>query len=398
MFDLSRLASLFTLPNLFTLFSLLYIYQALQLGARIVKEWPLFRAEPLSPDKQNVAEQASFFIAVPPGVFIHELCHALAIWLFGGQVVKFGYWFFWGYVIPLGNFTLAQDWFISLAGTLGSLLFGLLLWLSLRHHPSTTLRYFALRAFRFQVHFSLIYYPLFTLFLPFGDWITIYNFAATPILSSLTAVSHLILLLLFLYADRNGWFEMPSFKTVAAQAHFRQLAATLPTQDDNGRLTHINYLRSGHAPKRASRTLQQFLHHNPNSADGHLQQALLHSPKTDHVSPKAFASAQKALHLGLTSPTAQALAYELMGRFYLDQGQGQLAREQFTAALTALGSTAPQQAHLLHLRSQAYRRETRLDEAVRDLDAAISLAQQANDSQTAVFYQHEKEIMAQAFR
>lgn len=399
MFDLSRLASLFTLPNLFTLFSVFYAYRAVQLSARIVRDWHSLHTEPLSRYKQSLAEQASFFIAVPPGVFIHELCHALAIWLFGGQVTRFGYWFFWGYVVPQGNFSLAQDWFISVAGTLGSLLFGFSLWLILRHHSSSTFRFFALRAFRFQLHFSLIYYPLFTLFLPFGDWITIYNFQATPILSGITAVFHATLLLLFLYADRHGLFEMPSFATVEAQTQFEQLA-NMHAQDENGRLAHITYLRTGHAPQRTRRALQQFLHNNPHSAAGHLQQALLDSEHQREIPKKAFTNAQQAINLGLTQPRHQALAHEIIARFYLDQGKGQPAREQLTAALLIVSNVDgadPQRAQLLHLRSQAYRRETRLDEALRDLDDAIVLAKRANDEQTAVFYQKEKEMMAHTF-
>ena len=397
MFDLTRPFSLFNLFNLFTLF---YVYRALQLAVRLVRERPLLSKEPLSRYQQGLAEQASFFIGVPPGVFIHELCHALSIWLFGGQVVEFGYRVFWGYVVPNGRFSAAQDWFISLAGTLGNLLFGTILWLALRHNKSSSVRFFALRAFRFQVHFGLIYYPLFTLFLPVGDWLTIYNFSATPVLSGLTAVFHATLLLLFLYADRIGWFETPSFETVEAQMQFSQLASSLNTQNENGRLAYINYLRSGHAPKRARRALQQFLQDNPHSAVGHLQQALLHSEGQRELPKKAFESAQQALNLGLTQPRQQALAHEIVARFYLDQGKGQPAREQLTMALLALGKTSesePQQARLLHLRSQAYRRETRLDEALRDLDDAILLAQQANDQKTAVFYQKEKEIMAHTF-
>ncbi|MCA9968075.1 MAG: hypothetical protein KC423_27705, partial [Anaerolineales bacterium] len=71
MFDLTRPFSLFNLFNLFTLF---YVYRALQLAVRLVRERPLLSKEPLSRYQQGLAEQASFFIGVPPGVFIHELC------------------------------------------------------------------------------------------------------------------------------------------------------------------------------------------------------------------------------------------------------------------------------------------------------------------------------------
>lgn len=110
------------------------------------------RQEPLTGEKQRLAEQAAFFLGVPPAVFVHELAHAVAVLAFGGQVAEFGYRVFWGYVVPQG-FTALENWIIALVGTLGSLGFGALLWLVLRRHESRTLQYFGLRAFRFQIYF-----------------------------------------------------------------------------------------------------------------------------------------------------------------------------------------------------------------------------------------------------
>ncbi|MCZ7670661.1 MAG: M50 family metallopeptidase [Chloroflexi bacterium] len=146
----------------------------------------------------------------PLGVFFHELGHALAVWFFGGTVVGFNFRFFWGEVEHFGVYTLPERWLISLAGTLGSLLFGLGVWLALRHNRVSSLRYFGLRAFRFQIYFSLLYYPLFSIILPIGDWRVIYDFAATPILSSVTLVVHLLFLAAYWLYDRQGSFEAPA--------------------------------------------------------------------------------------------------------------------------------------------------------------------------------------------
>ena len=143
--------------GLFNIFSLIYIFRSLQLSVTIGREWSLLVQEPLTRHKKSIAEQASFFIAVPLGVFWHEFGHALAVWVSGGQVAEFGYRVFWGYVVPQGMFTPAQYWFISLAGTLGSLVFGAGIWLLLKANRHSTLSYFGLRAFRFQVYFSTIY-------------------------------------------------------------------------------------------------------------------------------------------------------------------------------------------------------------------------------------------------
>src|SRR5690606_15334335 len=157
------------ITGLFNLLALLYIGRAVQLAIQVIRNWNAVRQEPLTREKQRLAEQAAFFLGVPPAVFVHELAHALAVVLFGGQVAEFGYRVFWGYVVPVGSFTAIENWIIAVAGTLGSLAFGALVWLGLRRNESRTLQYFGVRAYRFQIYFSLVYYPLFSLFLPIGD-------------------------------------------------------------------------------------------------------------------------------------------------------------------------------------------------------------------------------------
>lgn len=383
------------------LLSLFYAYRAMQLAIQIFRQRTQLLASPLTRYKKQIAEQASFFIAVPPGVLIHELGHAVAVWLFGGQVVEFAYRVFWGYVLPDRVFPAPQEWFVSVAGTLGSLLFGLVLWLGLRRHSAASVRYFARRAFRFQVYFSLIYYPLFTLVLPIGDWRTIYDFSATPILSGATAVFHAGLLLLFWYADRIGWFEAPSHASEAAEQQFQRLEQAVAQNPNHAanQLAYIDRLRQGGATRTAHRQLEQFLADNPHSAEGHLQLAALQGENRGDISPQAKNNAQNALSLGLAQPQQKAAAYQIIGRFYLSSGQGKLAEEQFSEALTAVSQLSENlanprlRAHLLHLRSQAYRRERQFEHAVADLNEAIKIARQTQNEQALLFYQSEKESL-----
>ncbi len=109
------------MTGLFNVLALLYIGRAVQLAIRIGREWSSLRREPLTRAKQRLAEQAAFFLGVPPAVFIHELAHALAVLAFGGRVIEFGYRVFWGYVVPQGVFTATQNWIVAIAGTVGSL-------------------------------------------------------------------------------------------------------------------------------------------------------------------------------------------------------------------------------------------------------------------------------------
>ena len=282
------------MTSLFNVLALVYIVRAIQLAVQIGRNWGALRQEPLTGAKQRQAEQAAFFLGVPPAVLVHEAAHALAVVAFGGRVVEFGYRVFWGYVVPDGVFSAAENWLIAIAGTLGSLAFGTAVWLVARRSPSRTIRYFGLRAVRFQIYFSLLYYPLFSLFLPIGDWRSIYDFGATPILSAATAVAHALALLWFWRADRVGTFEMVAFESAAAQSRFERAGNSLG--DPMVQLQAIAALQVGGAPHQARTALDIFLSDYPQSAEGHLQKALLRGGR-GQVDPDAARSAERALSL-----------------------------------------------------------------------------------------------------
>ncbi len=385
------------LTGLFNVLALLYVGRAILLVVQIVRNRDEWRQEPLTRAKQQQAEQAAFFVGVPPAVLVHELAHAVAIWLFGGQVVEFGYRVFWGYVVPQGSFTAGQNWFIAIAGTLGSLAFGAALWLLLRRNRSRTVQYFGLRAFRFQIYFSLLYYPLFSLFLPIGDWRTIYNFAATPLLSGATAVAHAALLGWFWRADRAGAFERPAFDTAAEQARHETTAAA--AGDPAARLRAVQTLRQGGAPHRANRALDAFLVAYPNSAEGHLQRALLGTQGRGGVGRPSVEAARRALALGLREANDVALAHQLIALYELERGDGRAAQIELDAALTPASGYHPdwlpdlRRAELHALRGQAYRRQARYEDAYGEIGLGVALAVAAGREDVARRLRDEQELI-----
>jgi tetratricopeptide (TPR) repeat protein len=391
---------------LFYALSLFQAYRGLQLARSIQQNWHTIKQEPLTWQKAHFAGQAAFYLAVPPAVFVHELFHAIPIWVFGGRVVECGYGFYWGYVQADRFFLPSQEWFISLAGTLGSLAFGLLLWLLLHRHPISAWRYFAFRAFHFQILFSLIYYPIFTAISFIGDWRTIYNFNATPGLSAATAVTHVGLLLLFRRADRRGWFEMPRFESQAERVAFDELAhqATVNPQDGLLPLRYIERLRHHGAPNKATHQLKQFLKQHPNSAEAHIQLAILQSKDQNHITRRSKESAEKALHLGISVEPSLVMAHQILGQYAMERERMEQAINHFSEAI-ATAVTKPTEAEeipvhrqlhnarLYHLRSRAYRRLGQFDAAYKDIQQALALAQATANERQITYYQRELEIL-----
>ncbi len=393
---------------LFNFFALLYLFRGAQVVWQIVRQWGELKQEPLSRAKKGLADQASFFVAVPPSVAFHELCHALATWLVGGQIVDFGYGGFWGYVVPVGNFTPAENWFIAIAGTLGTLLFGVGIWLAFRHHRASSFRYFGLRAFRFQLYFALVYYPIFTIFVPtISDWRIIYDFSATPVLSGITAVLHIVSLIIFYRADRAGWFEVAGFETVDEQAAFESLAQQAAQNPDDRQLIMpvIDGLRRGGAAHKATYELQQYLQTHADDGDALALLAALQAGKNNHISAKSKANAEKALQVGIQNPRQEAAAWRILGEYALERNQYPTAVAHFSQGITVLNNRPADdfgrrdyqnyQAYLYHQRSLAYRRQSRYDLAYQDMEQAVRLAQEAGQEQQTAVYQQELHIIEQ---
>jgi hypothetical protein len=389
------------MPSMFTLFdilALLYVFRGAQLLITIWRQWPEFKSEPLTAQKKTLANQASFFIAVPLSVLIHELAHAVAVIMAGGEILDFHYRAFYGYVEHVGNYTAAQLWWIALVGTLGSLAFGLVLWFFLRSVRSSSIRYFALRALRYQIYFSLIFYPLFTLFGFDGDWRIIYDFTSTPILSVVTAVFHVSILYAFWRFDRQGWFEAPAFTDVAGQEHFAELSAGAAAnpQDIALQLQVIDTLRRGGAPEKAKHQLNRVIIDHPESSLAILESAALKSSGKGSVPAAAAEDAQKALDLGLASPSQEMFAYDLLGRYQSERGQLDPALQSLSAALdlAVMSGSSAASIDLLIRRSQIYRRQKNYTLAYQDLQQALTLGQRTGSEQLLQHVNQEIEVLA----
>lgn len=381
--------------------SLLQAYRAVQLAGRIQKDWSGFRQPPLTRQKMHMVERAAFFLAIPPSVLVHELFHAIPIWQFGGRVVSCGYGFYWGYVQPDRFFPPIEEWIISFGGTLGSLLFALVLFALLNWNESRTLRYFGRQSLRILLHYSLIYYPIFTALTFIGDWRVIYDFGATPVLSGGTAVIHAVILLLFWQANRRGWFEMIGHETMEEAEDFTQLKDQWQLNPHDAKLTLqiVDAMRQGGAPHKAITHLQRAIKQNPNVAGFYLQLALLQHGGKGTVPGAAVHNLEKALQLGLSDPRHQAMAHHLLGQHALDKGQGQVALDHLNQAIRAVDSWTESpinplfQANLYHLRSLVQQRLQQPELARQDAQRAVALAQGTENERAVAFYQQKLEMI-----
>lgn len=381
--------------------SLLQAFRAVQLALRIRQDWTGFRKSPLTRYKMAVAEQGAFLLAIPPSVLVHELFHAIPIWFFGGRVVNCGYGFYWGYVQPDRFFSAPQEWIISLGGTIGSLLFAAVLFAVLYRHKSQSLRYFGWRSLRTLLFYSLIYYPIFTAVSFIGDWRTIYDFGATPLLSGGTAVVHVATLLAFWQANQRGWFEMVGHKNQGEAAAFEQLAADWQQNLQNTKigLNYVEALRRGGAPQQAKNALTQILAQNPNLAEAYFQLALIQTTGKRNVPKTAVTNLEKALNLGLDAPSYRAIAHQFLSQYYVDTGKSQIALQHLDDAIAAAStvneefSSPLHKAQLYHLRSLAHQRQQQHELARQDGEQALALAQKAGDEKAIAAYQREIELL-----
>jgi tetratricopeptide (TPR) repeat protein len=184
------------------------------------------------------------------------------------------------------------------------------------------------------------------------------------------------------------------------QERYEQVATAAAAAPQNAQLQiqYIDGLRRGGAKHKARHHLENYLAKNPNSAVGHLELAALYSAGQRQISKKASNSAEKALNLGLSDPRQDAYAHELVGCYQLDSGQVESAITHFTLAIDVLTSmntneTERSQMQLHILRSQAYRRQQRYEQAYQDILLATTLAQQSGDDVAIAQTQQELETL-----
>lgn len=216
--------------QLFDLLSLFYAFLGIRAVWTLAQNWRAFTDDSLTSFDRRLANEIAFFVFIPIGVFLHELGHAAATYQVGGTIDWFGggfhYALFYGYVIPKGHFTLLEDWWISLAGNLVSIVYGFVPLIFLRMTNPAWIKYTILSFARIQLGWSLVGYPLLTFAGFEGDWQTIYF--AIPILGAAVLVAQASLVIGLFLLDRSALVKRWEVSLYAgAREQLRQLDATI---------------------------------------------------------------------------------------------------------------------------------------------------------------------------
>lgn len=188
--------------NFQDLISIFYVLISIKVITEIIRNRRSLFDDYVSDYDRRLVTQAAFFFLIPFGVLLHELGHAAATWYFGGEVIEFEWRIFWGYVLPEGEFSQVQRWWISVSGNLVSVLYGLLPIPFIRYVRKEIYKEFLKSFVKIELIYSLICYPMFSV-VEVGDWVRIYDFSITPY-SQITLLTHIVLLVVLW---RSGIFS-----------------------------------------------------------------------------------------------------------------------------------------------------------------------------------------------
>lgn len=159
----------------------------------LVRRWRRFWDADFTAEDRRLASQSAIFVVPPLVVLVHELGHVVGAWIVGGRVLGFHYGLIEGSVQLAGGLSSAAGWFVALAGNLAGGLLGLAMAVAGQRATRLPrpLRHVLILGGLIEAGFHLVMYPLLSLSAGFGDWKIIYDFAATPALSAVTAALHL---------------------------------------------------------------------------------------------------------------------------------------------------------------------------------------------------------------
>lgn len=165
-------------------------------------------AEPMTADSRGRLLRLTVFALLPLSIIFHEAGHAVAVKIFGGEIVDFGFYFIYGFVSHRGFYSALDLGWIALAGTIVNVILGIIaiaiFWFWPRRAP---VNYLLITFAALQGANALIFYPVLDLMGGIvGDWSTIYS-SDTPVFSTVVGVIHAGILIGSVVIWKSEWFQ-----------------------------------------------------------------------------------------------------------------------------------------------------------------------------------------------
>lgn len=191
----------------FGLILIVYIVMGVRVVFQLARNFRQAFDRNFTPADRQLVDQAAFFVLVPISVALHELGHAIAIWLFGGEVLEFGYFAFAGYVaFDPDVFTAVQRIIVASAGTIVNLLLaGLALGAVFLKRPPmrAAVNELLIQFTWISLLNALVLYPVLDLTSGLnGDWKQMYD-GGVPALSAAILVIHISVLAALFWAWKS---------------------------------------------------------------------------------------------------------------------------------------------------------------------------------------------------
>jgi Zn-dependent protease len=182
----------------FALISLFYVILGVRVIFQLVRNFQQTFDRNFTHQDRMLVDQAAFFVLLPIAVALHELGHAIAIRLYGGEVLDWGFYGFAGYVaFDPRDFTDAQQIVVAAAGTVVNLLLAAiaLALVFLKRPPfRAAINQLLIQFTWISLLNALVVYPVLDIVSGLnGDWTQMYSFSV-PTLSLAILVIHLLVL------------------------------------------------------------------------------------------------------------------------------------------------------------------------------------------------------------
>ena len=234
----------------FALISLFYVILGVRVIYQLARNFRRTFDSTFTHEDRMLVDQAAFFVLLPIAVALHELGHAIAIRLYGGEVLDWGFYGFAGYVaFDPRDFSDAQQIVIAAAGTAVNLLLAAIAvaLVFLKRPPlRAAINQLLIQFTWISLLNALVVYPLLDIAAGLnGDWKQMYD-GGVPALSLVILIIHITVLAALFWA----------WKSPAMRARVARLTGGLPR---SGRISAMSRqpATAGAGPAAVEQTLRE---------------------------------------------------------------------------------------------------------------------------------------------